>query len=73
MKVEEFTKYFKNFDWKAKGVVRKRFEVVTRQRYLNKGYTISDFKKRLGELKAQVKLMEEVTGRLSDFRQLLDE
>jgi hypothetical protein len=40
VKVEEFTKYFKNFAWKAKGVVRKRFEAVTRQRYLNKGRTI---------------------------------
>ncbi len=41
---EEFTKYFKNFDWKAKGVVRKRFEVVDRHRYLKKGFNISDFK-----------------------------
>lgn len=51
-KVAEFTKYFKNFDWKAKGVVRKRFEAISRQRYLNKGFTISDFKKRLSDLKA---------------------
>jgi hypothetical protein len=46
-RVEEFTKYFKNFDWKAKGVVRKRFDVVERPRYLKKGFTISDFKKKL--------------------------
>lgn len=33
---------------------------------------MSDFKKRLSDLKAQIKVMEEVTGRLSDFRQLIE-
>ena len=72
-KPEEFTKYFKNFDWKAKGVVRKRFEAVQRQRYLNKGYTISDFKSRLADLKSQVKALEEVSGRQIGFRHLIEE
>lgn len=71
---EEFTKYFKNFDWKAKGVVRKRFEVVDRHRYLKKGFNISDFKQKLQDLKQSLKALEEVSGKkLNDFRALIDD
>jgi hypothetical protein len=48
---EETQKYFKPFDWKAKGVVRKRFEAVHRPRYLKKGFTLLDFKQKLQDLK----------------------
>ena len=70
---EETQKYFKPFDWKAKGVVRKRFEAVHRPRYFKKGYSLADFKQKLSDLKQNMKELEKVIGPLEEMRMAFNE
>lgn len=68
-----FDKYFKKFDWKAKGVVRKRFEAVYRPKFLRHPYKAADLRAKLQEFKTAMKGLEEVTGKIPELRMLLSE
>ena len=69
--IGEFKKYFKEYDWKAKGVVRKRFDTIKRQSLLVHGFSLTDLRDRLHAVKDSLKALEEVTGKIPQLKQLL--
>ena len=69
--IGEFKKYFKEYDWKAKGVVRKRFDTIKRQSLLVHGFSLNDLRDRLHAVKDSLKALEEVTGKIPQLKQLL--
>lgn len=69
----DFRKFFKDFDWKAKGVVRKRYEAVLILPLLRHPYTPKDLKERLHDLIEKCKALEEVVGKLPALRQVVQD
>jgi hypothetical protein len=65
---KEFDKYFKRFDWKEKGLVRHRFEEISRPLFIRYKYKTSDMRDRLGELKKAIRSYEEVVGLQPELR-----
>ncbi len=68
-----FDKYFKKFDWKAKGIVRKRFENVYRPKLLRYPYKPSDLRSKLQDFKAAVKALEEVSGKIPELKMIVQD
>ena len=70
---EQSDRYFNDFDWKAKGVVRKRFDAIKRQKIVKKGVKLPELKDKLDKVKESVKELELLTGRLDDVRKSIQE
>lgn len=70
---DEFPKYFKDFDWGQKGVVRKRFEKVSWPALMNKNFTMKDMKERLNTVREALKALEEVSGKISHLKSILND
>jgi hypothetical protein len=69
----DFPKYFKDFDWTQKGVVRKRFENVSWPALMNKDFTMKDMKARLKTVREALKSLEEVSGKISQLKGILND
>ena len=70
-KDDEHSRYFKDFDWRQKGLVRKRFEKVHRETLLPPDLDIKAFKEKIDKTRAAVKELEQITGKIKDMKKSL--
>ena len=73
MPLNKESKYYEPFDWREKGVVRKRFEAVHRQKLVKKEEDLDKIKEKVEEVKQAVKNLEKLTGPLEDIRKSIIE
>jgi hypothetical protein len=64
-------RFFVEFDWKAKGVVRKRFQSVQILPLIRYPYGPNDLKEKLTDLITKCKALEEVVGKVPMLRQVV--
>ena len=69
----DFKKYFKEYDWKMKGVVRKRFEALRWPQLLNPGYELKDLKESLKVVREAMKALEEISGKIPALKHILSD
>lgn len=66
----EFKKYFKEFDWKQKGLVRKRFETIRWAPLIKTGTSLTEFKNCLSDCRDALKTLESITGKIPALKSL---